>query len=85
MIARQWIGETLEPDADIYSKYLEETGISEIRATEGNRDVWLLRRVHDGKLNSLSSLCGTQSKPSRHSLGLSMKKPAIMLKTRDSC
>jgi heme-degrading monooxygenase HmoA len=49
VIARQWIGETRESDADIYSKYLEETGISEIRATEGNRDVWLLRRVHDGK------------------------------------
>jgi len=49
MIARQWIGETRESDADIYSKYLEETGISEIRATEGNRDVWLLRRVQDGK------------------------------------
>ena len=32
MIARQWIGETLESDADIYSKYLEDTGISEIRA-----------------------------------------------------
>ena len=49
MIARQWIGETRESDADIYSKYLEETGISEIRATDGNRDVWLLRRVHDSK------------------------------------
>ena len=49
MIARQWIGETRESDADVYSKYLEETGISEIRATEGNRDVWLLRRVYAGK------------------------------------
>jgi len=49
MIARQWIGETRESDADIYSKYLEETGINDIRATKGNRDVWLLRRVHDGK------------------------------------
>jgi heme-degrading monooxygenase HmoA len=49
MIVRQWIGETRESDADIYGKYLEETGISEIRATKGNRDVWLLRRVHDGK------------------------------------
>jgi heme-degrading monooxygenase HmoA len=49
MIARQWIGETLESDADIYGKYLEETGIGEIRTTKGNRDVWLLRRVHDGK------------------------------------
>jgi heme-degrading monooxygenase HmoA len=49
MIARQWIGETLESDADTYGRYLEETGISEIRATKGNRDVWLLRRVHDRK------------------------------------
>ena len=49
MIARQWMGETRESDADIYSRYLDETGISEIRATEGNRDVWLLRRVHHGK------------------------------------
>jgi heme-degrading monooxygenase HmoA len=49
MIARQWIGETREADADIYSKYLEETGISEIRATKGNQAVWLLRRVHDDK------------------------------------
>jgi len=49
MIARQWIGETVESDADIYGKYLDETGISEIRTTKGNRDVWLLRRVHDGR------------------------------------
>ena len=30
-------------------KYLEETGISEIRKTKGNRGAWLLRRLHDGK------------------------------------
>ncbi len=28
MIARQWIGETLESDADSYFKYLEETGVT---------------------------------------------------------
>src|SRR5262245_53370210 len=49
MIARQWLGETLESDADTYSRYLEETGVSEIRATSGNQAVWLLRRIHDGK------------------------------------
>ena len=49
MIARKWIGETLESDADAYGTYLEETGINEIRTTKGNRDVWLLRRVHDGR------------------------------------
>ena len=49
MIARQWIGETLESDADSYFKYLEETGVREVRTTKGNQGVWLLRRVHDGR------------------------------------
>ena len=49
MIARQWVGETRESDADTYRKYLEETGMSEIRSTKGNKGVWLLRRLHDGK------------------------------------
>jgi len=49
MIARQWMGETLESDADTYSKYLEETGVGEIRATKGNQAVWLLRRIHEGR------------------------------------
>jgi hypothetical protein len=44
MIARQWVGETLEFDADTYGKYLEETGVKEIRATKGNEGVWLMRR-----------------------------------------
>jgi hypothetical protein len=49
MIARQWIGETLELHADIYGKYLEETGVKDIRATKGNQGVWLMRRVRDGR------------------------------------
>ncbi len=49
MIARQWIGETLELHADIYGKYLEETGVKEIKATKGNQGVWLMRRVRDGR------------------------------------
>jgi heme-degrading monooxygenase HmoA len=50
MIARRWIGETLDVHADTYSKYLEETGVKEIRSTKGNQGVFLLRRVHDGKV-----------------------------------
>jgi len=38
-----------ESDADVYGKYLEETGVSEIRMTKGNTGVWLLRRLQDGK------------------------------------
>ena len=49
MIARQWVGETLESDADTYGKYLEETGVKEIRATKGNQGVWLMRRVREGR------------------------------------
>jgi len=49
MIARTWIGETLESDADAYFKYLEATGVRECKAIEGNQGVWLLRRVHNGK------------------------------------
>jgi hypothetical protein len=49
MIARQWVGETLGSDADSYGKYLEETGVKEIRAAKGNQGVWLMQRVHEGK------------------------------------
>jgi len=49
MIARQWVGKTLESDADTYGKYLDETGIKEIKATKGNHGVWLLRRLHEGR------------------------------------
>jgi heme-degrading monooxygenase HmoA len=49
MTARQWVGETLASDADRYGKYLEETGVEEIRATKGNQGVWLMRRVHEGR------------------------------------
>ena len=49
MIARQWIGETLESDGATYFKYLEETGGRECKAMKGNRGVWIMRRVHDAK------------------------------------
>jgi heme-degrading monooxygenase HmoA len=49
MVARQWVGETLAPDADSYGKYLEETGVEEIRATKGNQGVWLMRRLHEDR------------------------------------
>jgi len=49
VIARQWIGETPASNADEYSKYLEETGVNHCKRTKGNRGVWLLRRIHEGK------------------------------------
>jgi heme-degrading monooxygenase HmoA len=49
MIARQWIGETLASTADEYLNYLEETGVNHCKRTKGNKGVWLLRRIHEGK------------------------------------
>ena len=49
MIARIWRGETPEDKADAYLEYLERTGVREYRATPGNREVRILRRVRDGR------------------------------------
>lgn len=49
MIARQWIGETLESNAEEYFKYLEKTGVNHCKGIKGNEGVWLLRRIYDGK------------------------------------
>lgn len=47
MIARIWRGRTPADKADAYLAFLERTGFSEYRATEGNRGVLGLRRVQD--------------------------------------
>jgi heme-degrading monooxygenase HmoA len=45
MIARTWRGAVRAEDADAYVEYLEETGLSEYRATPGNQGVYGLRRI----------------------------------------
>jgi heme-degrading monooxygenase HmoA len=45
MIARIWRGRTPAEKADAYLGFLERTGFSEYRATEGNRGVLALRRL----------------------------------------
>jgi heme-degrading monooxygenase HmoA len=49
MIARIWTGYTHESDKDTYFDYLQKTGLKEYAAVPGNRGVWTLRRVADGK------------------------------------
>ena len=49
MIARIWTGITREADKDIYFEYLKKTGLEEYASIPGNKGVWTLRRVHDGK------------------------------------
>lgn len=45
MIARLWHGITHSSKIDEYVDYLNKTGISDYRATEGNLGVQLLRRI----------------------------------------
>ena len=49
MIARIWRGVTREADKDTYFEYLQKTGLKEYASIPGNRGVWVLRRVDDGK------------------------------------
>ena len=53
MIARTWHGVVPEEKADAYHAYLLRTGIPQYRATRGNRGVYVLRRVGDGKAHFL--------------------------------
>jgi heme-degrading monooxygenase HmoA len=45
MIARTWHGVTPAAKADEYLAYLNRTGIPDYKATEGNRGVYVLRRI----------------------------------------
>ena len=49
LIARIWHGSTQIQRADEYADYLERTGAQECRATPGNRGVYVLRRIHNGR------------------------------------
>ena len=45
MIARIWRGLTPAAKSDDYLAYLQRTGLADYAATEGNRGVFVLRRV----------------------------------------
>jgi hypothetical protein len=49
VIARLWRGVTGSADADAYLEYLHETGFAEYRAAAGNRAVFALRRIDEGR------------------------------------
>lgn len=54
MIARIWHGEVRPEKSDEYLDYLNQTGVSEYRATEGNRGVHVLRRIEDDRAHFLT-------------------------------
>jgi len=53
MIARIWHGATLESRNDEYFEYIMETGVKGYRSTEGNRGVYVFRRISNGQAEFL--------------------------------
>ncbi len=49
MITRMWHGKTKAEHSDEYLNYVEETGIKDYKAIEGNISAKILRRI-DGKI-----------------------------------
>jgi len=47
MVARTWRGRTRAGDRDDYAEYLAHTGCRDLRATPGNRGVFVFCRVDD--------------------------------------
>ncbi|MEW6212392.1 MAG: antibiotic biosynthesis monooxygenase [Acidobacteriota bacterium] len=45
MIARTWHGATVASKSDEYLEYLNRTGVPDLRATEGNQGVYVMRRI----------------------------------------
>ena len=48
MIARLWSGAVRTTDADVYARYIQDTGFAEYGRTPGNRGALLLRRDDEG-------------------------------------
>jgi heme-degrading monooxygenase HmoA len=53
MIARTWHGVTHASKANEYLDYLNKTGVVEYEETEGNRGVYVLRRVEGDRAHFL--------------------------------
>jgi heme-degrading monooxygenase HmoA len=53
MIARAWHGVVPESEGNAYFDYLQRTGIPDLKATVGNRGVYVLRRTVDAQAHFL--------------------------------
>src|SRR5215208_1114677 len=54
VIARIWHGVTAAAKSEEYLDYLNETGVPDYRATEGNRGVYVMRRVEGERAHFLT-------------------------------
>jgi hypothetical protein len=62
-IARIWFGKLPASRGEEYVKYVEETGVRELRATNGNRGVLVLTRV-EGEVMEISVISFWDSRES---------------------
>jgi len=53
MIARYWHGIVPAEKAEEYEQYVLRTGITDLKATPGNRGAWVLHRVDDQEAHFL--------------------------------
>lgn len=54
MIARIWHGVTAAAKSEEYLDYLNETGVPDYQATEGNRGVYVLRTIEGDRAHFLT-------------------------------
>jgi heme-degrading monooxygenase HmoA len=54
MIVRIWHGMTAAAKSDEYHDSLDRTGVPDYRATEGNRGVYVLRRIEGERVHFLT-------------------------------
>lgn len=55
MILRIWTGRVRSSDAEVYARYVSDTGIRELLSTKGNRGALLCRRT-DGDAEEITVL-----------------------------
>jgi hypothetical protein len=84
VIARIWKGITRQEDRDAYWEYLNKTGLPEYRSVRGNRGVFVLCRVFEGKAEfTLISFMGvlgsdqTVCRPGVRKGGLLSRRPKV--------
>jgi len=53
MIARIWHGVTAAAKAEAYLDYLNKSGVPDLRATEGNEGVYVLRKIEGDQAHFL--------------------------------
>ena len=55
-------------DADVYGKYIDETGFSAYKATPGNQGAWLLRRDDGGRTEFIAFTLSDRGRGLRQAL-----------------